>query len=155
MTVTTAPAIADLSRFIPDLRSRRREGVLGELVDAAANGGAVRAPRALLEIVKLRERHAPAAIVHDAAIQGTRSLSVIRPLIALGRSARGVEWPGAGSGLVHLVVLALAPGEWNEERFHALMIRAAGVVRLQRDRQRLLIAGSDAVLAAQLQESAS
>jgi len=28
-------------------------------------------------------------------------------------------------------------------------------VRLQRDRQRLLIAGSDAVLAAQLQESAS
>jgi len=155
MTVTTAPAIDDLSRFIPDLRSRRRESVLGELVDAAASGGAVRAPRALLEIIKLRERHAPAAIVHDAAIQGARSLSVIRPFVALGRSVRGIDWPGAEACAVHLVALALAPAEWNEERFHALLARAAGVVRLQRDRQRLITAGSDAVLAAQLRESAS
>jgi mannitol/fructose-specific phosphotransferase system IIA component (Ntr-type) len=155
MTVLAAPAIADLSRFIPDLRSRRREGALGELVDAAARDGAVRAARALLEIVKLRERFAPAAVVQDAAVQGTRSLSVIRPFVALGRSLRGIEWPGAPADTVHLVVLALAPVEWSEERFHALLARAGGLVRLQRDRQRLITAGSDAVLAAQLREALS
>jgi len=155
MTVTAAPAIADLSRFIPDLRSRRRESVLSELVDAAASSGAVRAQRALLDIMKLRERYAPAAVVHDAAVQGARSLSVVRPFLALGRSTRGVEWAGGDDGVVHLVALALAPAEWNEERFHALIARANGLVRLQRDRQRLIAGGSDAVLAALLRESGS
>lgn len=155
MTVTTAPAIADLSRFIPDLRSRRREGALGELVDAAARSGAVRAQRALHGIVKLRERVAPAALIRDAAVQGARSLSVIRPFLAVGRSVRGVEWPGAEDGVVHLVVLALAPAEWNEDRFHAWMARAAAVVRLQRHRQRLVSGGSDPVLAVVLREVGS
>jgi mannitol/fructose-specific phosphotransferase system IIA component (Ntr-type) len=152
MTVTATPAIADLSRYIPVLRSRRPEGVLGELVDAAALSGAVRAPRALREIVKLRERFAPAARIHDAAIQGARSLSVVRPFIALGRSVRGVEWPDTPDP-VHLVVLALAPAEWSDDRFHGLLARAGGLVRLQRDRQRLMATGSDSVLAAQLRAS--
>jgi mannitol/fructose-specific phosphotransferase system IIA component (Ntr-type) len=154
MSVITVPAIVDLSRSFSDLRSRRRESVLVELVEAAARNGAVRAHRALLDIVKLRERLAPAAVVHDAVVQGARSLAVIRPFLAVGRSARGIEWPGAPAD-VHLVLLALSPAEWSEERFHGLMARAAALVRLQRHRQRLLTEGGEERLDALLRESAS
>ena len=154
MTVSAAPAIADPSRFISDLRSRRHDGVLCELVDAAVSAGAVRARQALLEILKLRDRVLPSAVVRDAVLIGARSLAVTRPFLAVGRSERGVAWGGPASDAepVHLVVLALAPAEWSEDLFHAFLGRAGALVRLQRQRQRLVAAGSEQLLAALMRE---
>jgi mannitol/fructose-specific phosphotransferase system IIA component (Ntr-type) len=154
MMITAAPAIPDLSRFIPDLRSRRREGVLAELVETAHRAGVVHAPAPVSEIVRIRERAIPSAIARDAAVIAARSLAIIRQLVVVGRSLRGIEWPGAEDGTIHLVVLVLAPAEWNEEAFHALLTRGAGLIRLQKSRQRLIAQGSDALVATLLRESA-
>ncbi|SRR5258705_8992042 len=154
MMVTAAPAIPDLSRFIPDLRSRRREGVLAELVETAHRAGVVHSPAPVSEIVRIRERTIPSAIARDAAVIAARSLAVIRPLVLVGRSLRGIEWPGSEDGSIHLVVLVLAPAEWNEEAFHALLTRGAGLIRLQKARQRLIAQGSDVLVATLLRESA-
>ena len=153
MMVTAAPAIPDLSRFIPDLRSRRREGVLAELVETAHRAGVVRTAAPVSEIVRIRERTIPSAIARDAAVIGARSLAVIRPLVVVGRSLRGIDWPGADDGTIHLAVLVLVPAEWNEETFHGLLTRGAALIRLQKQRQRLLAQGSDTLLAAMLKES--
>ena len=153
MTVTAAPAIFDLSHFIPDLRSRRRDGVLTELVESAHRAGAVRTTAPVSEIVRLRERMVPGAIARDAAVIAARSLAIVRPLVVVGRSVRGVEWSGAEDGTIHLVVLVLAPAEWTEEAFHGLLTRGAALIRLQKQRQRLLASGSDALLAAMLREA--
>src|SRR5262245_62101501 len=134
MTVTAAPAIPDLSRFIPELRSRRKDGVLVELVETAHRAGAVRTPAPVSEIVRLRERMLPSAIARDAALIAARSLAVTRPLILVGRSTRGIEWSGSEDGAVHLVVLVLAPAEWTGEAFHSLLTRGAGLIRLQKQR---------------------
>jgi mannitol/fructose-specific phosphotransferase system IIA component (Ntr-type) len=153
MTVTAAPAIPDLSRFIPELRSRRRDSVLTELVDTALRAGVVRAAAPVSEIVRLRERMIPGAIARDAVVAAARSLAVIRPLVVVGRSTRGIEWQGAENP-VHLAVLVLVPAEWSEEAFHALLARGAGLVRLQKQRQRLIAQGSEAMVATLLKESA-
>ena len=152
MTVTAAPAIPDLSRFIPDLRSRRRDGVLAELVETAHRAGAVHTTAPVSEIVRLRERMLPGAIARDAAVIAARSLAIVRQLVVVGRSVRGIEWAGSEDGIIHLVVLVLAPAEWTEEAFHGLLTRGAALVRLQKQRQRLLASGSDPVLAAMLRE---
>lgn len=154
MSVTAAPAISDLSRFIPDLRSRRRDGVLSELVETAHRAGVVRTPAPVSEIVRLRERMVPGTIARDAVVIAARSLAVIRPLVLVARSLRGIEWPGAEDGTVHLAVMVLVPAEWSDDAFHALLTRAASVVRLQKQRQRVLAQGSDALIATMLRESA-
>ena len=155
MTVTAAPAISDLSRFIPELRSRRRDGALAELVEVAHGAGAVRARAPVVEILRVRERVMASAIARDAALVGARSLGVARPLVLVGRAPRGVEWPGAEDGAVHLVVLVLAPAEWTDEAFHAQLARAATLVRLQRTRQRLLAGGTDDRVTGLLREATS
>ena len=154
MMVQAAPAISDLSRFIPDLRSRRRDGVLFELVETAHRAGVVRTPAPVSEIVRLRERMIPGAIARDAAVVAARSLAVVRPHVLVGRSSRGIDWPGADDGVVHLAVLVLVPAEWTEDAFHALLTRGAALIRLQKQRQRLIAQGSDAMVATLLRESA-
>lgn len=154
MTVSAAPAISDLSRFIPELRSRRRDGVVTELVEAAHRAGVVRTLAPVSEIVRLRERMMPGAIARDAAVVAARSLAVVRPHVLVARSTRGIDWPGAEDGVVHLVVLVLVPAEWTEEAFHALLGRGASLVRLQKQRQRLIAQGSDAMVATLMKESA-
>jgi len=154
MSVTAAPAISDLSRFIPDLRSRRRDGVLSELVETAHRAGVVHTLAPVSEIVRLRERMVPGTIARDAVVIAARSLAVIRPLVLVGRSVRGIEWPGAEDGTVHLAVLVLGPAEWSDDAFHALLTRGANLVRLQKQRQRVIAQGSDALIATMLRESA-
>ena len=154
MTVTAAPAIPNLSRFITDLRSRRRDGVLSELVDTAHHAGVVRTPAPVSEIVRLREKMIPGTIARDAVVVAARSLAVARPLVVVGRSLRGIEWPGADDGVVHLAVLVLVPAEWSEDAFHALLTRGTNLVRLQKHRQRLITHGSDTLVATLLRESA-
>jgi hypothetical protein len=51
-------------------------------------------------------------------------------------------------------VLVLVPAEWSEEAFHALLTRGTNLVRLQKQRQRLITHGSDALIATLLRESA-
>ena len=155
MTFTAAPAIPDLSRFIPELRSRRRDGVLAEMVGAAQRAGALRAHAPVLELLRARERVVPSAIARDAALVGARSLGVARPFVVVARGTRGIEWSGAEQGVVHLVVLVLAPAEWTEEAFHARLARAATLVRLQRTRQRLLAGGTGDLVTGLLREAAS
>jgi PTS system nitrogen regulatory IIA component len=144
MTVTAAPAISDSAHDILDLRSRRRDGALGELCAFALRTRVVRSSEPVLEILRIRERIGSTALGKGVAIPHARSLAVAHSAVLIGRSARGVDWEADEP--VRLVVLALAPGELADEPWLAFVARAAGLVRLQKHRQRLLSAvGPEAV----------
>lgn len=153
MTITTAPAIPDLTRFLLDLRSRRRDPVLGELVDLAHRREAIRAPERLLDALRTRERIAPSLLGKGVALPALRSLLVVRPVLVGGRSAKPIGWGPGPDGEVELVLLALAPGEMPEEAWHGWLARVSALGRQQRSRQKLIGGANGA--AALLQEVCS
>jgi mannitol/fructose-specific phosphotransferase system IIA component (Ntr-type) len=152
MTLGTATQVLDPSLYIPELRSRNRDSVLAQLVALAHRAGAVRGVAPLVELLRLRERLGTTAIGKGVAVPHARSLTVDRPALVIARSHRGVEWDALDELPANLILMVLSPGEVGEEAHHAFLAQAVAVARLQRNRQRLLEAGTFAEVAGVLAE---
>jgi len=148
------PSVLDPSLFIPDLKPRRKETILLEMVDAARCAGVVRDPELLRETLLRRERYVCSAIGKGVAIPHTRSITVTEARLVVARSRRGVDWGAPDELPVHLILLALSPSESSTDAHHALLARAVGVTRHQRHRQKLLDADGIETLAALLRDLA-
>jgi mannitol/fructose-specific phosphotransferase system IIA component (Ntr-type) len=142
MPVILVPSALDPSLYIPELKSRRRDSVLAELVACAARAGVVRRVQALLDLLERRESLWPSAIGKSVALPAARSLSVAEPRLVIGRSRRGIEWNAPDRQPAHLVVLSLAPAECPMAVHLDTVARLAALFRLQRHRAQILEAGA-------------
>jgi mannitol/fructose-specific phosphotransferase system IIA component (Ntr-type) len=142
MAIADVPPVSSAPLDIVDLRHKRRESALAQMVAAAERLGAVRDPLLLLATLSRGERMTSSALGKGIAIPGARSLAVIRPVTLLGRSARGIEW---GGDPVHLVLLVLSPATLPPAAHTERVLSAARALRLQRVRQRLMDADAPAV----------
>jgi len=148
MAMAIGDSVLDSSLYIPELRPKRKESILEELVSRAHALGAVRAPILLRETLLLREKLGSTAVGKGVAIPNARSVAVIAPRLAVARSRRGIDWDAPDELPVHLVLLVLSPGEVSEEVHGEFVSRVAALMRLQRNRQRLTeAAGFDSVAA--------
>jgi mannitol/fructose-specific phosphotransferase system IIA component (Ntr-type) len=127
--------------YIPDLAARTREEALRELVQAAAEAGAVSTPAQALRILRDREVLGSTAIGKGVAIPHARSIGVASPWAAFANSRRGISWEALDGGDVHLVFLLLAPDapRWRKDYLQHLA-RLAQVAALAKNRRRLLLA---------------
>lgn len=153
MTLGTAAPDLDPSLYIPELKPRTKDPVLAQMVAVAHRAGVTRVAGPLLELLRLRERLGTTAIGKGVALPHARSLTVDRPALVVARSARGIAWDAPDGQPVHLLIMALSPGEWGDDAHHAFLARAAGAARLQRNRQRLLEAESFDAVAEVLREA--
>lgn len=142
MPTTVAATVLDPELFVPELRHRRRDSVLGDLVGRAHRAGIVRAPEILTELLAVRERLGSTATGKSVALPNARSVTVIEPRMIVARSKRGIDWNADDGQPVHLVLMVLTPPDTTVESHHALLARAAAAVRLQRPRQKLIEADS-------------
>lgn len=141
--------VFDSSLFIPELRYRKLEPALGEMVSRAERVGCVSAPRLLRGTLAMRERAGSTAIGKGAALPHARSVHVLEPCVVFARSTRGIDWDAPDGDPVRLILLLLSPAELTAEMHVEWLARGAGILRLQRQRQRLLEApGVEAVQAA-------
>uniref|UniRef100_A0A832I3I6 PTS sugar transporter subunit IIA n=1 Tax=Eiseniibacteriota bacterium TaxID=2212470 RepID=A0A832I3I6_UNCEI len=138
MTTDTIHSALDTSLDLVDLRHRRKEGVLEELARVARAAGVARDADVLRDALVRRERAYSSAVGKGVALPHARSIAVSRPRMLVARAPRGVEWGAADGQPVQIVVLTLAPAETGDEAWHGMLARAAGAVRLARQRQRLL-----------------
>jgi|SRR5262245_11033241 len=152
MTLGTATPVLDPSLYIPELKPRTRDSVVAQLVELAHRAGVARGIGPLVELLRARERIGTTAVGKSVAVPHARSLTVDRPALVVARSHRGIEWDAPDELPVQLVLLVLSPGEWGEEAHHAFLSRAVGAARLQKNRQRMLEAGSFDELSAVLRE---
>jgi mannitol/fructose-specific phosphotransferase system IIA component (Ntr-type) len=152
MSTAIGLSIIDTSLYIPELRSKRKDSALQEMLNRAIQAGAVRDPALLRDVLSLRERLGSTAIGKGVAVPQARSLSVMESRIVVARSRRGVDWGSADGLPVLLVLLVLSPAEQSEESHHDLVARAVAVGRLQRNRQKLIEAGSFEAVASVLRE---
>jgi mannitol/fructose-specific phosphotransferase system IIA component (Ntr-type) len=129
---------------VVELKNRRRESVLVQLVTAAQAAGTVRDPDALLATLGRAQKLASFAIGHGCAVAHARSLTVMRAVMVFGRSGRGIDWE-ADDGPVQLVLLVLSPAASSLASHADRVLAAVHALRLQRTRQKLLDAGETAV----------
>jgi len=154
MSTALGAPVLDPSLYIPNLKARRRDAALLEMVDRATRSGAVCHPALLKETLALRERAGSTAPGKGVAIPGARSLAVVETRLVVARSSRGLDWSAADEEPVHLVLLVLTPAESGEASHVAFLGRAASAVRLQRQRQKVLEAGDFDAIAAVLKDVA-
>ena len=142
----------DSSLYIPELRLKRKESVLHEMVSRAHQAGIVRDADLLGETLMLRERVGSTALGKGVAVPQARSVAVMEPRLVVARSKRGIQWDAPDDLPVHIVLLALSPPELSDEIYHDFVARAVAVGRLQRNRQKLIEAESFEAVAAVLRE---
>ena len=146
MTIVTIPPVFDTWLCIPDIKAKKRDTALQQMAAFATQAGAARDPDLLTATLLRRERSASSAVGKGVAIPHARSLGVTDARVLVARAPRGIDWGAPDGAEVHLMMLALAPAEMAEEAFYDLVARAAGLVRLQRPRQKLIDAeGAEAL----------
>jgi PTS system fructose-specific IIC component len=144
MVSASIPTTSAAPLDVVELKNRRRDSALVQLVAAAQGAGAVRDAEALLVALGRSQKLASFAIGHGCAVAHARSLTVMRAAVVFGRSSRGIEWD-ADDGPVQLVLLVLSPAA-SALTVHADRVGAAvHALRLQRTRQKLLDAGESTV----------
>lgn len=153
MSTAIGLSVHDSSLYIPDLRPRRKESVLQELVAHAEQAGAVRRTDILLETLSLRERLGSTAIGKGVAIPNARSIAISEPRLVFARSRRGIDWKAPDDLPVQLVFLVLSPSESTLEVHHEFLARCLQLARLQRDRQRLIEGGTPEQIGVLLREA--
>ena len=153
MSTGSSSTVFDTSLFIPELRYGRLEPALGEMVARVARVGSVSAPRLLRGTLTMRERAGSTGIGKGAALPHARSVHVVEPCMVFARSKHGIEWDAPDGDPVRLVLLMLSPAELTAETHVEWIARGAAVLRLQRQRQRLLEATGFEAVAAVLSEA--
>ncbi len=138
MSTSTGPAVLDTSLAIPELRLKRKDAALQEIVDRVRDPAALGDAGLLLETLLLRERLGSTAVGKGVALPNARSIAVPEPRLVVARSFRGIDWRAPDGADVELVFLVLSPAEWSVEMHHEQLGRAATFARLQRNRQRVL-----------------
>src|SRR5262245_65776373 len=122
---------ADTSLDLIELRHRRRESALHQLVHAAHEHHAVRRPELLENLLVRRERLGSTALGKGIAVTGLWSLCVSAPLVLVGVSERGLEWEAPDERAIQLAALVLTPGESPEELHFRRVSAVVGGLGLQ------------------------
>jgi len=132
---------------VVELRHKRRDSVLSQLVAAAESSGVVRDGDVVMAALARAHRVGSQGIGHGVAIPHARSVAVLRPAALLGRSERGVDWDPGAEEPVRLVMLVLSPANLPALAHADRVVAAAHALRLQRTRHKLLEAERAAVRA--------
>ncbi len=102
------------------LASSDKKGVINELVDILAAHDMVSKPEVLKEAVWTREQTRTTGIGHGLAIPHSKSDSVSRLVIAIGKPAEPLDFASIDNKPVRLVVLLASPPEKTSDHIQAL-----------------------------------
>lgn len=153
MTTGFESTAFDTSLFIPELRYRTLEPVLGEMAARALRAGAATDARHLRGVLAWREKAGSTRLGREAAIPHVRSISVTEPCLVVARSQQGVVWDETSGERVRLVLMALSPSTATLDHHLDWVARIAAMTRVQRSRQRLLAADTFEEMADLLREA--
>ncbi|MFC1539778.1 cation:proton antiporter [Candidatus Latescibacterota bacterium] len=128
--------------LVPDLVSKDRTGAIRELSDKVAVQSDVPGKR-IADAALAREKEFGTAVGSGVAIPHVRMDSVRDPVIAIGRSLRGLDWDAPDGQPVRNVFFLLTPRDMKDVHVQ-LLAEVARVMHIPENRQRLDTAeGSD------------
>jgi len=143
----------DDKRFIPDLRSRTKESVLGELSRALADDDEIRNPAVLLEMIRRRESLGSTGLGKGVAIPHGRSTAAADTRVVFGVSRRGVDYAAPDGEPCRLFFLIVAPYEDPRHEYLPLLGKIVELVNEKPLREKLLAGQTFAEFQATIREA--
>jgi PTS system nitrogen regulatory IIA component len=126
--------------FVPELKSRSKDGILKELAGALVKTGLVKDGELVLEMLRAREALGSTGIGKGVAIPHGRSLAVSSMVVLFARSSRGVLFDAVDGKPVHLFFLIVAPPNDRANLYLPFLGRLVEVLKSKKSRDRLLAA---------------
>ena len=117
------PDLVDLN-----LTASERGDATRSLAERLQAAGRVTDLDQFLADVRAREAQMPTGIEGGIGIPHCRSVAVVEPTLAFGRSAQGIDW-GAADGPARLIFLIAAPAGGGAEHMNILAQLARRLVR--------------------------
>jgi PTS system nitrogen regulatory IIA component len=152
---TLIPSALDPSLFVPELRCRRKDSALAELVGLAERAGILRHADAVRAALTHRESLGNSSPGRGIAVPSVRSLAVLESRVVVARSRRGLDWDAADESPVHIIAMLLSPAECPAAAHVESVGRLIAVLKPQRHQQRVLEAKSFDAIATLLREALS
>jgi Kef-type K+ transport system membrane component KefB/mannitol/fructose-specific phosphotransferase system IIA component (Ntr-type) len=108
--------------FIPALVATTRDAAIAELANAAANGGKVTGldPTQIATSAQARERLVGSGLGSGVAVPHARLPGLTQPIVAIGRSIRGIDFDVRDDKPAHLIILLVSPLEDPELQLRLL-----------------------------------
>jgi mannitol/fructose-specific phosphotransferase system IIA component (Ntr-type) len=121
---------------------RRKEAILGELVELLQKSLKVGNPRKLLIDFVNREKKATTGIGHGIAIPHIRSMQAKQFIMGLARSKEGYDFDSLDNGAVHLFFVMAAP-PYDDALYLKVFKALAEMLRFDYFREELMNAASE------------
>ena len=108
--------------LVPQLRSNKRDEVIGELVDAliAAQAVAASVRDELIAQIIQREKHGSTGFGKGVAVPHVKHKKIKKMAAAIGISPAGVDFNALDKAPVHSVVLLMSPADRPDEHLQAM-----------------------------------
>lgn len=124
-SIKRRPQISVLEFFsrtaiIPSLRAGNRENAIEELAELGAEHESISQAEQLKEAVLERERANGTAMEEGIAVPHARTNLIKKPLVVIGRSAKGIEWDSPDGKPAQLIYLILTPQIEDEAQVQIL-----------------------------------
>ncbi|MCX5772224.1 MAG: PTS sugar transporter subunit IIA [Candidatus Hydrogenedentes bacterium] len=130
-----------------------RDLALDQLVDAVASTGAISEVDSLRTAIRDREESMSTGIGGGVAIPHVRIRSVIRPVVGVGVSKKGMDFRAADEKPVHVIVLFAMPPDSNK-LYLGLLAQVMVALKAPNFLDRLIGCGKPQEVVAVLNESA-
>ncbi len=124
-------------RFIKDLRSKTKDGVLSEMTRVLAEDGDIRDTSLLLEMIRRRESLGSTGLGHGVAIPHGRSTAATKTKVVFARSKKGVDFDALDGEPCTLFFLIVAPYEDRKHEYLPLLGKIVEVVKQEEVRESL------------------
>jgi nitrogen PTS system EIIA component len=108
--------------IIPELKSSDRDGAIGELVDALSKAkrlGSASAAEIKKAVIK-RENEASTGLGRGVAVPHVKHAKLKEAVVAIGRSASGIDFVSLDKQPVYSVILLLSPAEDADKHLQAM-----------------------------------
>lgn len=128
------------SRFISNLRSTSKSGVLKEVTALLSEDVEIRHHDLLREALEAREKLGSTGIGKEVAIPHGRTLSVPKLKAVIARSKKGVPWGSPDGKAVKIFFVVVAPPTEKTNEYLPLLGALVGGMREKQHRDKILAA---------------
>jgi len=124
--------------FIPDLKAKKRDDALQEMVEHAVKAGIIRDQDVILGMLKNRESLGSTGLGEGVAFPHGRSLAIPTLMALFARSEKGVDYGAIDGKAVHLFFMFIAPPIEKENRYLPALGQVVELIRDKDIRKKLL-----------------
>jgi len=126
------------NQFVPDLRTKTKNGAITKLADLLVTNGVVANKALLIDMLHRRETVGSTGIGHGIGIPHGRTMASDVLSVVFGKSKKGIEWGAIDDEPVHLIFLIVAPPHDDKNEYLPMLGKLVEFLNADENRLKLM-----------------